>query len=225
MDRRCSALLGFLFLCFGCTSSKMAFMGHADHETSIALEEMRIELADLKHSQANVKVELQLLEEKLQSQEQSLTAIKNLSGTRPQPKFENLSLQLSALEKKIHQLEKMQEKVSSDLRQLNTQANQTTSTLLQYREKIQEGEQAISSHGKRLDEVSKLKSTLSAISQTMKAPSSDASYKKYKIKPGDSLEKIAKSQHTSVEALKKLNQLQTDRIVVGQELKIPDDQE
>jgi LysM repeat protein len=204
----------------------MAFMGSSDHETSVALEEMRIELADLKHSGVNTKMEFQLLEEKLQNQEHALSALKSNSLARPQPKFENLSLQLSAIEKKIALLEKTQEKITSDLRQISTQTNQAANSLAQYRDKIQEVEQAIVSHSKRLDEVTKLKSTLTAISQTMKEPPiAEGSSKKYKIKAGDSLEKIARSQHTSVEAIKKLNHLTSDRIVVGGELKIPNDEE
>ena len=43
----------------------------------------------------------------------------------------------------------------------------------------------------------------------------------YKVKSGDSLEKIAKNHRCSVEKIKKLNGLNNDLIVVGQELKIP----
>jgi len=43
----------------------------------------------------------------------------------------------------------------------------------------------------------------------------------YKVKNGDSLEKIAKNHHTTIQALKVANQLSNDRIVVGQTLQIP----
>jgi LysM repeat protein len=43
----------------------------------------------------------------------------------------------------------------------------------------------------------------------------------YQVKSGDTLSRIAKSHGTSVKALKSANRLDTDRIVVGEKLKIP----
>lgn len=42
----------------------------------------------------------------------------------------------------------------------------------------------------------------------------------YKVKSGDSLEKIAKQNQTSVKKLKELNNLTSDQIITGQKLKI-----
>ena len=41
------------------------------------------------------------------------------------------------------------------------------------------------------------------------------------MKSGDALEKIARNNGTTVKALKALNNLKTDRINVGQKLKLP----
>jgi LysM repeat protein len=43
----------------------------------------------------------------------------------------------------------------------------------------------------------------------------------YTVKSGDALIKIAAEHHTTVNAIKRLNNLSTDRIVVGQKLKLP----
>ena len=43
----------------------------------------------------------------------------------------------------------------------------------------------------------------------------------YKVKAGDSLEKIAKANNTTVDKIKKINSMQQDLIVIGQEIKIP----
>src|SRR5262249_5171306 len=43
----------------------------------------------------------------------------------------------------------------------------------------------------------------------------------YTVKSGDTLSKIATDKHTTVKALRSENNLTTDRIVVGQKLKIP----
>jgi LysM repeat protein len=44
----------------------------------------------------------------------------------------------------------------------------------------------------------------------------------YEVKPGDSLEKIARKNKTTLKKLKELNQqLKSDQIIVGQKLQIP----
>jgi len=47
------------------------------------------------------------------------------------------------------------------------------------------------------------------------------SYKKHKVKSGDTLSEIARKYHTSMAAIKKLNHLRSDTIRIGQVLKIP----
>ena len=44
----------------------------------------------------------------------------------------------------------------------------------------------------------------------------------YRVKNGDSLEKIARTHQTTVQAIKDLNGLTSDKIVVGKLLKIPE---
>jgi len=53
------------------------------------------------------------------------------------------------------------------------------------------------------------------------APAPDSGEQTYTVKPGDSLTKIAKDHGTTVNALRKANKLTTDRIKVGDKLKIP----
>ena len=44
----------------------------------------------------------------------------------------------------------------------------------------------------------------------------------YRVKAGDSLEKIAKQNQTTIKKLKEANQLANDQIIVGQKLKLPE---
>lgn len=53
------------------------------------------------------------------------------------------------------------------------------------------------------------------------APASTTTTKTYTVKSGDTLSKIATQQGVSVKALRSANNLKTDRIKVGQKLKIP----
>lgn len=53
------------------------------------------------------------------------------------------------------------------------------------------------------------------------APAGESSVKTYKVKSGDNLMKIAKSHGVSVKEIRAANNLKTDRITVGQSIKIP----
>ena len=92
-------------------------------------------------------------------------------------------------------------------------------SLLQYKQKIDELEKNITAQDARFEEIKKLKKILNAIASSLNIDNSGAL--SYTVKAGDSLEKIAKSHKTSVEHLKKYNNLDQDLIVIGQRLKIP----
>ncbi len=180
--------------------------------TNPEVDELRIEMDDLKHALNTTQVELNLLDERLKKQNNTLSSVKG--QTNPT----SAQSQLDKLEKKVTQLEKTLEKATTDLRTLNTSINQTLS-------KIQTLETDLVSHDKRLEEVTKLKGTLTSISKAIggQATTLPASTKVYKVKAGDSLEKVARNHKTTADILRKLNQLQNDRILVGQELRLPDE--
>jgi LysM repeat protein len=187
--------------------------------TTPELDEFRIELDDLKHALKTVQVDLGLLDERLKKQDHSLTQVKDQSQGKDASSLSLLTVQVNALEKKVSGLEKSLEKAANDLRTLNATSTQVLN-------KIQEVEQNLLSHEKRLDEVVKLKGTLTTISKAIHQRSSceaPSSTKSYRVKAGDSLEKIARMNHISVEIIRKLNNLSSDKIVAGQELRLPDD--
>ncbi len=185
-------------------NTHMAVLQQDKHETTVALREMRSELADLKHALNNAQVEIQILEEQVQAQ--STVTSKTKSGPPvPSPQ----------LEKRLAVIEQAQEKIHTDLKQLSSHANQTSTCLQQYSTKISELEQNLDRHGKLVRDVGDLKSSLKTLS------SPDSTEGTYKVKSGDSLEKIARNHKVSVEALKKANQLSQNKILIGQELVIP----
>jgi LysM repeat protein len=182
-------------------------------ESAQVLDEMRIELADIKHSLKSNQVELTILEEKVKNQ---------AAAAKPDPKLGTFGSQISALERKIVEFEKKQEQILSDLHSLSAHANQSSSTFTQLQKKLFDMQQEIASQTRRLDEVSKLKGTLSSISKAMAIkPSSN---KTHLVKSGETLEKIARLENTTVDVLKKLNHLQNDRIFVGQEIRLPNEE-
>jgi LysM repeat protein len=171
-------LLPFLLLC-GCASQFAALRN--DHSQDIALEELRVEVGDVKHTLHAQQVEIRLLEEKLEKEGSS--------------KVDALREEIALLERKITFLEKSQSHLTSH-------ANQTSASLVQYRDQIVELDRRLEGRAR------------GGIGHT-------SSSKTYKVVSGDSLEKIARLHHTTVPALKQVNHLSSDRIVVGQELQIP----
>jgi LysM repeat protein len=167
------------------------------------VDELRLEVSDLKHELHSARVEINLLEEKLNKQERANTA-------------KNLDAPLEGLNKRIDRLEKILDKVALDMRSLNASTA-----------RIQELEGSLALQEKKLDEVAKLKNTLAALSKaighSIKA-STELRAQTYYVKAGDSLEKIARTHNTTVDAIRQLNQLPSDTIRIGQQLTIACDE-
>ena len=81
----------------------------------------------------------------------------------------------------------------------------------------------MTTHENRLQSVSELKNTLADLLTKIHSSTTKTRVKSYKVQGGDSLEKIARLHHISVEALKANNKLIKDTIFPGQELQIPHD--
>ncbi len=181
--------------------------------TSSEIEELRVEIGDLKHALHTTKVELNLLDERCKKDSAQLNKAKT------QQKEGALTAQVLLLEKKVTHLEKKLETVGDDIRTLNASLHQALT-------KIQTIQTHLLSHDGRLDEVAQLKGTLTSISKAIgaRAPTEKTQLqsRSYRVKAGDSLEKIARNEHISIEALRKSNNLTHDKIRVGQELRLPE---
>jgi LysM repeat protein len=171
------------------------------HLWELTLHEVQTNLDDVRHDISCFKTDLQILEERTRSSESALASLKQEQG-----QVAKLSQQLANLEKKWGAQDKL--KQTDELQKLLAHANETTLALTQFKERIQELENELLSQGRKFDKIAKKETS----------PSNH-----YKVRPGDSLEKIARAHNTSVEKVKKLNHLETDRIVPGQQLTLPDE--
>ncbi|MES2344439.1 MAG: LysM peptidoglycan-binding domain-containing protein [Chlamydiota bacterium] len=199
-------LFPLLLLLTGC-SSYIATMQEEKKRYDISYDEMRIEMSDLKHALHATQVELNILEEKVKKQDAILAQNKQPSLNQ------TLLQQISECEKKINNLHKIQEQIIEDLKNFQSYAQDASHTL-------QMLSQEIKAQNKKFDELSKIKATLSSLSQTMYG-SRDSTNATHRVKSGETLKKIAEMHHTTVAELKKLNKLENDRIVINQELKLP----
>ena len=207
--------LSFVLLCAGC--SGLHFSREEHHKTELTLHKMRIEVEDLKHDLNTSDIELHILEGKLIDQEETLGMLKEQMMESQTEKIDDLQQVISAFNKKISNLEKKQEEILSDLRQLGSHANETTTALSQYKDKICEMEKTILFQNKKFEELTKLKKNLEVFS----SETAKNDLQSYTIKEGDSLQKISKQYSISVEDLKKINHLKDDLIFSGQIILVP----
>lgn len=178
-------------------SSHLAVSSQDKYEQSVALREIREELADIKHGLNNTQVELHILEEQCRSKENDYKKI-NISSSQ--------DIKVSALEKKVSLL--------------STNVGQTADYLNECRAKILELEKIVEHQNSLLTEIISLKSSLSSLTSSLQK-NKHSTTSTYKVKAGDSLEKIARIYKVSLQSLKEENNLSSTKIIVGQELKIP----
>lgn len=192
-------------------------------DQSTAIQEIRDSIDDLRHEIRNHESEIRTYEDKLSNQESIIDALREQitkSSSSQQTQLKNNS---ASLEMKINQLETTTKGLSADLRQFKTHANETAIALQQITQKMTQLEKATEVQSQNLDSLqAALRSIMDALDvKNSPDKTSDPIGKIYKVKAGDSLEKIARANATTIKAIKELNNLANDRIVVGQTLKMP----
>lgn len=208
---------GLSVLAAGCSPLKSS--PHDEkHQLELTLHEVQTNLDDLRHDINCCQTELQILDGRIKYNENALTTLKQQDLEKQQIKLEQLFVQLQSLEKRFSSSEKLRDGSNQEFHQLTLHAQETTTALLQFKNRIEELEKELIAGQRRFEELGKLKSTIEGLAQSLRI---SEPYKVYKVRPGDSLEKIAKLHKTGVDKIKKVNGLNQDLIVVGQELKIP----
>ncbi|MBS0635013.1 MAG: LysM peptidoglycan-binding domain-containing protein [Verrucomicrobia bacterium] len=116
-------------------------------------------------------------------------------------------------------MEKNIDKLVSDLKQFKKHANDSSSSFTEIQKKLAE-QQEISTL--QAQQIKDLENALRHLTSALQAKSSPvAAAGEYKVKSGDSLEKIAKEHGTTIEAIRRENNLSKDTIYPGQKLHIP----
>ena len=197
-----------------CTSVNNSSKGEKQ-QIEISMHNLRTDIEELKHDLNTQQMQLGIFEGKLVHIDDIIDSLKIESNEKQKSALEELQYHLSSIEKKLEHFETKQKEILTDLSQLESHANHTTKALGQYKEKVKEFEQTLALHTDIIKEFGQIKQHL---------PSQDtqkASLSRYKVKAGDSLQRIAKNHNTTIEELKRVNHLRDDLIIVGQELIIP----
>jgi chromosome segregation ATPase len=197
----------------------------ADEDNLTALREMRDTIDSMRHEVNNHETEIRMFSESVTNQEATLSSIRQQLQEANQQNKDQLKGTSVALEVKIANLEAINKSLMADMSQLKNHANDFSDSLTQYKQKIGELEKMMILQNHNIDNIQEaIHALVDALqlkdSKTLIAPEASSS-KSYRIKPGDSLEKIARSNNTSVKVLKELNNLVNDRINVGQTIQLP----
>src|SRR3990167_5970691 len=177
------------------------------HQWELKLHEVQTNLDGLKHDINCFQTEMQILDGRIKYYENALASLKQKDIEKQQLKLDQLGHDLQTLEKKWSLFEKNQINEKSGVQQLVAHSNETTIALSQFKNRIQELEQEMILQNRRFEELAKVKGSIDMLAKSLKM-----SCKIYKVRSGDSLEKIAVAHHTKVERIKKFNELNSDLI-------------
>lgn len=198
----------------GCSGSRS--MRAQEVKADLALREMRSQIEDFKYQLNKYEVELQIVESKADSQGTSLNQMRQDLSKLSKNDQNFIESTFTTYDKKIERLEGFEKSLKKDFIQLKEHTNEVLSSLVQFKDKIDANEGQISDQKRYIEH---LKTSLEAVMKYVQGPAdSDGVY--YIVNPGDSLERIAKQNNTTVSALKDLNHISSDVIVVGQKIRL-----
>lgn len=118
----------------------------------------------------------------------------------------------------VQKLEIGLNKVVGDIKVFQKHVNETITSIHAVTEKMAAQQTMIQSQCKQIQDLEK---AVRALTQILQKPSA-VEKGLYRVKSGDSLERIAKEHGTTAQLIKELNQLKSDTIYAGQQLKLPE---
>lgn len=204
-----TAICLFSLILAGCSPLKTS-QHDEKYQWELTVHEVQTNLDDLRHDTNCFETEIQILDGRMKAFENSLASLKQQEIEKQQLRIEQIAGQLQTLEKKWTAFEKKQDPTKESVENLTTHAKETGIALSQFKNRIVELEAEILAQNRKLEAFTKGKGETVAKASKI-----------YKVKSGDSLEKIAKLHKTDVATLKQLNRLQHDLIVVDQEINVP----
>ncbi|MBI5274192.1 MAG: LysM peptidoglycan-binding domain-containing protein [Chlamydiales bacterium] len=195
----------------GCTTINSTSRQEKER-VEVSMHKIRTDLEEIKHDLNTHQMELHILEGKLVNHDDSISILKEETFDEYATMLKTLEEKTSQLDKKIDRMEKKQTEILQDFKKYQDHSKEMYMALTEYKSKFLELEKFMRQQNNVIKEMKQVKDDLTSLLDTKGS---------YIVKAGDSLEKIAKKHQISIEMLKKANHMQSDLIVVGQELVIP----
>lgn len=193
-----------------------------EEDLSITVKETRDSLDDLRREISNHEAEIRTFEQKISTQEDIVDVLRKELKEGYSSQKEQIKHSQGSYETKLTSLESASKGLSADLKQIKSHSLEMQESLRLVRDRMTQLEKTTDLLSRNLEN---LQNAMGSLTEVVKVsagiPSvtpSDA--KTYKVKAGDSLEKIARLHGTTIKMIKEINHLTKDQIVVGQTLKI-----
>ncbi len=165
-NRRFLWILPLVVICLnGCAAAMLGSSKNDKHQTEMALHKARTDLEELRCDLNSTQSQLQILSNKLNSQELAFSNLKQETVSQQQSKLDQMDGILIQLEKQLKSVSKLQGETQDNLQGLTTQAADAQSALSQYKEKISEVEHKLAAQTKQLEDIAKLKHHIEELSQ------------------------------------------------------------
>lgn len=216
-----------IFALFALLLSSSAFAAYgrynSQEDTNATLREVLVALNDLKHEVHNHEAEIRTYEEKFRNLEEILDSLRKQMSEGLQAMRDSLKNHSSSIDAKLSNHETASKGLTANLQ---SHASDSAAALTDYKKRIIELEKTLDIQSRNIDNLQTALRSLTEVLQKDVPSSQTVSVKDegniYRVKPGDSLEKIARQNQTTIKKLKELNNLTKDQIIVGQKLRLPE---
>lgn len=180
------------------------------------LDNLQSDVGELRERLRHFKVERELLEDRIQAQTQELSDLKKELSRFQQAQSQLTGSKSDQLQTRIGMLEKGQGALVEDLKGLQKHLTETSQVINRLSDHVEQNQSSLKA------QVADLKKAVESLVGLLQKNTSSVTHtgSSYKVKAGDTLEKIAKATGVSLSNLKKLNNLSSDRISIGQELNL-----
>lgn len=189
-----------------------------------SMQSLQRSLQNMSYSINNQDQELATLKQKIQNQESVLDSMHAEVSALIKAAKESQKSTGAQVDSRLKNMEKTLEKLVADLKQFKKHANETSTSFSEIQKKLAEQHEISSLQGQQIKDLENALRHIATAMQTKGAQSLAAdtsSSSEYRVKAGDTLEKIAKSHGTTIDAIRRENSLCKDTIYPGQKLHIP----
>ncbi len=185
-----------------------------------SLYELQRSVQNMSYSISNQDAELAHLKQKIVNQESTLDSMHAEVSALIKAAKESQKSTGAQVDTKLKSMEKNIDKLVSDLKQFKKHANESADSFAEIQKKLAHQQEISSLQAQQIKELESALRNIASALQTKTGVEKSASGE-YRVKAGDSLEKIAKEHGTTIEAIRRENSLTKDTIYPGQKLHIP----